>query len=618
MANFNPFVMLITLTLISVSIVSSASVPVLPLKSLTPFMTMRQVVGVQSFSNMAQANERLSDLPVATLGQGGSGSGPVEPAPVLPPPGVQDPDLPQEGLRLPNSPRAPAKASPLPQKPATARRRVPNKQKRFRRGFNVRCFLSDRFRSIDGVCNNLFVPTLGAANTPFIVLSSRRRGIRRRFRRRPLPNARVVSNIVCAETRPKPNARKMSELVTFFGQFIDHVVTETATIGGNPKKIPIPADDPVFKPPQFIPFFPTVQVGRGRRRAPNNELSSYLDAAAVYGVEEKTVNALREKMGGRLLLPGGLLPKGTNGQFVAGDKRAAENPNLTSIHLLFAREHNAIAKEVSTAFPLYNDEQIFQLARHILIAKFQAIVYYEFIPALTGRPIRRYRGYKPWIPARISNRWSTVGFRVGHTMLNAKVTSITADAGFDNLVRGMISGRAAEIDNEITDEVRNNLFPISTTLEQLDLASLNIERGRDHNVPKCNDLRISLGLRPFRSFLAMAGGNFVVANKLRKAYGGRINIVDPWVCGISERKRRGSSLGALFNKIVRSDFRRLRDGDRFYFERKGYFTPEEIRKIPSAARLAGPKWRLRGLMKSIIVKNTELTAREVRNPFFVL
>lgn len=75
-------------------------------------------------------------------------------------------------------------------------------------------------------------------------------------------------------------------------------------------------------------------------------------------------------------------------------------------------------------------------------------------------------------------------------------------------------------------------------------------------------------------------------------------------------------MGRMFYKIIRNDFRRLRDCDRFYFERRGYFTREEIRKIPSARRLA--RKRFRGLMKSVIVRNTELTRRQVKNPFFVL
>lgn len=131
-----------------------------------------------------------------------------------------------------------------------------------------------RYRTLNGMCNNLRFPIRGAAGQPFIILS---RSWRSWFQARNLPNARRVSNIVHDEVAQRNNDRGMSELVTFFGQFIDHTVTETDTTGGTPFRIRVPADDPVFKERQFIPFFRSLLAGRGRRRAPLNLLSSYID-----------------------------------------------------------------------------------------------------------------------------------------------------------------------------------------------------------------------------------------------------------------------------------------------------------------------------------------------------
>ena len=52
---------------------------------------------------------------------------------------------------------------------------------------------------------------------------------------------------------------------------------------------------------------------------------------------------------------------------MAGDIRANENVELTSIHPLFVREHNRIAGLIAAANPDLDDESIYQMARSIVI-----------------------------------------------------------------------------------------------------------------------------------------------------------------------------------------------------------------------------------------------------------
>lgn len=488
-----------------------------------------------------------------------------------------------------------------------------------------------RFRTLNGLCNNRRRPRDGAADTHFIVQS---RPLRRLPQTMNLPSARLISNIVCEEARPRINRRGMSELVTFFGQLLDHTVTATDTNRLRPLNIEVPLNDPVFKPGSFLPFSRTVTRGRN---APLNRLTSFVDAASVYGFKKNLSRSLRLLDGGRLYLPNNILPRGPLGQFLAGDDRVTENPNLVALHLIFAREHNTVAAEVATAFPRYNDEQIYELARHIVAAEMQAITFHEFLPALTGRKLPRYRGYNPKSTAAISTRFSTVAFRVGHTLLNSTVTTIDArggtrthklrDAffnadmfvrdGIDSFFRGMLSGHASEVDNGVTGEVRNFLITSPRSTRQLDLVAFNIQRGRDNRVPSCNGLRHSLGLRPYTAFNQISS-NPNTAARLRKAYGGRINDVDAWVCGIAEDHVRHSSLGPIFHRIVREQFARLRNADRFYFERPGYFTSEEYRKLATVRRLTGPTRQLGSIMRSVIARNTRIPIREINpQPFFV-
>ncbi len=514
-------------------------------------------------------------------------------------------------------------------RPFNSFRALNRRRRRIRRFLRqCRAVLRSQFRTQSGRCNNLQRPNQGAADQPFLLLT---RPLRPLANGLAGPNPRNISNIVCDEQATIPNDRGMSELVTFFGQLLDHTVTFIPIDEEQPLPIKIPANDPVFSESQYIPFFRT-EKSNG---APINELSSYVDAASVYAVGDDESTALRELKGGRLRLPDNFLPRDDKGQFLAGDIRVNENVNLIALHTIFAREHNRVAAEVATAYPPFNDEQIYQLARHIVTAEMQAVVYHEFIPALTGSKLPRYRGYRRNVQGVVSNEFSTAAFRVGHTLLNTTVTSIGPDGStnsralrdaffkpqaflddtLEGLFRGMMRGFASEVDNGITGEVRNFLIDEPKSEEQLDLPALNIQRGRDHGLPVCNRVRRRFGLAPFTSFQQMSSNSEVVA-RLQTAYAS-VDDVDTWVCGISEDHAPGSSLGVLFNRIVRSEFTRLRDGDRFYFENPRYFTPDQIRRIATIRTLVGRSNQLGNIMKLIITRNSEIPASEINNPFFV-
>src|SRR5262249_335915 len=48
---------------------------------------------------------------------------------------------------------------------------------------------------------------------------------------------------------------------------------------------------------------------------------------------------------------------------------------------------------------------------------------------------------------------------------------------------------------------------------------------------------------------------------------GTVNNIDLWVGAMAEDHVRGSSTGPLVRRIIADQFQRLRDGDRFWFER---------------------------------------------------
>jgi len=189
--------------------------------------------------------------------------------------------------------------------------------------------------------------------------------------------------------------------------------------------------------------------------------------------------------------------------FLAGDVRANEQVALTAMHTLFVREHNRLAEEYAEENPEWDGEQIYQKARQIVGAQMQVITYREFLPALRGnRPLSRYRGYDRNVDGSIRNFFSTAAYRFGHSALspvlqlldsegneisegNLPLSStsfspfrVTEEGGIEPLLRGLGSQECQRIDPFVVDGVRNFLFGDPGS-GGFDLASLNIQRGRD-------------------------------------------------------------------------------------------------------------------------------------------
>src|SRR5207249_9311881 len=133
--------------------------------------------------------------------------------------------------------------------------------------------------------------------------------------------------------------------------------------------------------------------------------------------------------------------------------------------------------------------------------------------------------------------------------------------GVDPILKYLGTDNAQEIDNKIVPELQNFLFGPPGS-GGLDLASLNIQRGRDHGLADYNTVRAAYGLPRVTSF-AQITSDPVLQQKLKDLYGS-VNNIDLWVGAMAEDHVRGSSLGPLARRIIADQFQRLRDGDRFW------------------------------------------------------
>ena len=95
---------------------------------------------------------------------------------------------------------------------------------------------------------------------------------------------------------------------------------------------------------------------------------------------------------------------------------------------------------------------------------------------------------------------------------------------------------------------------------------MNIQRGRDHGLPDYNTVRAGVGLEKYTTFSQMTP-NVDLQQKLQDLYGD-IDNVDLFVGGLIEEHVEGSQLGELFHHIIRDQFIRCRDGDRFWHKNR--------------------------------------------------
>ncbi len=474
-----------------------------------------------------------------------------------------------------------------------------------------------KVRTINGTGNNLKNPEWGSVGEPLLRLAEAdySDGVMNPAGRNR-KNAREISNTMATQEVSTLIERGASDFIWQWGQFLDHDLSLTPS--ADPLEefhIEVPVGDPFFDPDyqgeKLIFLARSIHDGGSTLRNPRQQLNlitAFVDASNVYGSDEVRAAALRIFEGGVLATTSGgrFLPFNTFGLpnaggpdptlFLAGDVRANEQVALTALHTLFVREHNRLANQIAAEHPGMSDEDIFQRARKMVGAQMEVITYNEFLPLLLGPGIiKPYRGYNPRVNPGISNELSTAAYRFGHSTLsptllrvnmpgNEKVATSLKDAyfnpklihkggGISPLLRGLATQQAQRVDNLLVDGVRNFLFGLPGRGGS-DLASLNIQRGRDHGLPNYHSIRKAIGLKPVRRLSEISSDPDVQA-ALAKVYAD-VNDIDLWVGGLAEDPVEAALVGETFYAIITDQFVRVRDGDRFWYQNDPFFTTNPI------------------------------------------
>jgi hypothetical protein len=475
-------------------------------------------------------------------------------------------------------------------------------------------------RSADGTYNDLSDPAMGRAGSRF----GRNIPVGRTFpEQEPRvlePSPRLVSRELLTRDPFQP-ATSVNALVAAWLQFmIRDWFSHGHGDASNAWTIRLEDDDPWPEKPMQIPRTPA-----DRTRPPDgdeypptyiNTETHWWDASQLYGTSLELQRFLRANEAGKLKIrEDGLLPIPDD-----PDLDPTRVPGwwlgLALMQTIFIREHNSICDRLREEYPSWSDDDLFERARLInaaLIAKIHTV---EWTPAVISHPTTKV--------ALRANWWGLAGEQLHH--LFGRLSQDEVVSGIPGsptnhygipyslteefvavyrmhpLVPDDYSFRAAADDapireatfrelagphtTEVMDEIpmTDLLYSVGTLhpgvvvlhnfprfLQEFerpdghfqDLAATDILRSRELGVPRYNDFRRLLHLKPAESFEDLTD-NPEWAEQLRRVYDGDIERVDVTVGMFAEPLPKGFAFSdTAFRIFVLMASRRL-NSDRFF------------------------------------------------------
>jgi hypothetical protein len=275
-----------------------------------------------------------------------------------------------------------------------------------------------------------------------------------------------------------------------------------------------------------------------------------------------------------------------NLNFFTGDSRNLEHIGLTSLQVLFIREHNRLADGLSERNSDWNDEQIFQRTKKLVQAEIQAITYNEYLPSI-GIVLNDYSGYNSSINPQLSNEYILLAaFATGSQMsdgwlqfdegLNESTSghldlrdgfwttsSLIEAGGIDSTIRGAAYDTQREMDLSVIPSLRN-LMSGAMWGGWMDDCAMDIQRGRDRGITDYNSLREGLGLDRVINWGEISS-DIDSQQKLAAAYSD-VDSIDAYIGVMAEDRLESSIYGETQMMLVLDQFQRIRDGDRFWYE----------------------------------------------------
>ncbi len=400
-----------------------------------------------------------------------------------------------------------------------------------------------------------------------------------------------------------------------------------------------------------------------------NEQPHWWDGSQIYGSTREYADALRKPGTGMLdideqglarreKVDSRLAYDGPDGNFWVG---------LAILHSLFMREHNAICERLTAEYPDMSPDDLYHKARLVNAALMAKIHTLEWTPAIIAHPTTVFamranwsglfgERFKRWfgrvttseilqgipgsptkhygVPYSLTEEFIAV-YRM-HSLLPDDFTFYRLTDGekvgerkLSELTMGKLPGKEhGKVRQALRDFEMQNIFysfgrahPGAVTLhnfpntlrdfkhangEHIDLAAIDILRDRERGIPRYNQFRRLLRLKPASTFEELTGDT-VVAEELQKIYHD-VEHVDLMVGLHAEPKPPGFGFSdTAFRVFILMASRRL-ESDRFFTcdFNTDIYTP------------AGMDWINQNSMRTVLLrhfKSLEPALRGVKNPF---
>jgi hypothetical protein len=284
---------------------------------------------------------------------------------------------------------------------------------------------------------------------------------------------------------------------------------------------------------------------------------------------------------------------------------------------LFALEHNAICDRLSQAHPTWDDDQLFERARLINAAVVAKIHTVEWTPAVIAHPVTKIAMRANWFGlagewvhrriGRISGGEVLSGIPGSHTqtfgvpfslteefaavyrmhpllpddyrLKSAASGSTVRDCEFDTLAGPASRAIFAEhtlpdlfysMGTEYAGAIVLRNFPRALQNfvrpndgKQMDIGAIDIIRTREAGVPRYNEFRRLLRLRPVKTFRELTDDNDLAA-ELEDVYDGDVEKLDLSIGMFAEKRPTGFAFSdTAFRIFILMASRRL-NSDRFF------------------------------------------------------
>jgi len=472
-------------------------------------------------------------------------------------------------------------------------------------------------RTLDGTFNDLEDPLMGSLGSRFgrnVPLEST---VLEPDDKLLEPNPRLISRELLTRTEFQP-ATTLNLLAGAWIQFEVHDwFSHGKNEADNPWIVPLAEDDAWPEHP--------MRIAR-TRRDPSADPSGpptfvtddthWWDGSQIYGRDPAFANALRSGEHGKLRIDEhGLPPQDLEARIDLTSVAGNFWVGLALLHSLFMREHNAVCDHLHATHPELSDDELYDKGRLVVAALMAKIHTTDWTPAIIAHPTT--------VTALRTNWWGLEGERldkrIGRKTKNEVIRGIPGSPTNHHgvpyslteefvcvyrmhpLIPDEYSFRSLENDAVLQERtlpelgvqhVRERLsempmgdllysfgtsHPGAITLHNFprflqhfdradgtltDLAAIDVLRVRERGVPRYNEFRRLLHLKPFDTFEEMADTP-EHAEELRRIYGD-VERVDSMIGMYAEKKPKGFGFSdTAFRIFILMASRRL-ESDRFF------------------------------------------------------